>query len=104
MDIGLQVSFTETFNIVAADFVNNNVPVIVSEEITWVSDLYKAEPTESKSIIKKISQALFFKKFNLQYLSKIKLWFYSFKSEKNWVCFIEEYKLDPKNWNSNFFN
>lgn len=104
MDIGLQVSFTETFNIVAADFVNNNIPVIVSEEITWVSDFYKAEPTESKSIINKISQALFFKKFNFQYLSKIKLWFYSFKSEKNWVCFIEEYKLDPKKWNTNFFD
>jgi hypothetical protein len=62
MDIGLQVSFTETFNIVAADFVNNNVPVIVSDEITWVSNLYKAEPTESKSIINKLSLGLFFKK------------------------------------------
>lgn len=104
MDIGLQVSFTETFNIVAADFVNNNVPVIVSEEITWVSDFYKAEPTESKSIIKKISQALFFKKINLHYLSKIKLWFYSLKSEQSWITFIEEYKLDHKNWNPNLFD
>jgi len=104
MDIGLQVSFTETFNIVAADFVNNNVPVIVSDEITWVSNLYKAEPTESKSIINKLSLGLFFKKFNLQYLSKIKLWYYSFKSEKDWVCFIEEYKLDPEKWNQTFLD
>lgn len=103
MDIGLQVSFTETFNIVAADFVNNNIPVIVSDEIIWTSDLYKAEPTESKSIINKLSLGLFLKKFNIQYLNKIKLWYYSFKSEKNWICFIEEYKLDPVNWNPNFF-
>lgn len=92
MDIGLQVSFTETFNIVAADFVNNNVPVIVSDEITWVSNFYKAEPTESKSIINKMYLGLFFKKFNLHYLSKIKLWWYSLKSEKEWVYYIEKQK------------
>lgn len=96
MDIGLQVSFTETFNIVAADFVNNNVPVIVSDQIKWCSDFYKAEPTESKSIINKLYFGLFFKKFNLHYLSKIKLWFYSLKSEKVWVSFIEGYKSNPK--------
>lgn len=92
MDIGLQVSFTETFNIVAADFVNNNVPVIVSDEITWVSNIYKAEPTESKSIINKISLGLFLKNFNFQYINKIKLWFYGFKSERIWVSYIERYK------------
>ena len=30
MDFGMQLSFTETFNIVAADFVGSNVPIIVS--------------------------------------------------------------------------
>lgn len=96
MDIGLQVSFTETFNIVAADFVNNNIPVIVSDQIKWVSGIYKSKPTESKSIINKLSLGLFLKKLNLQYINKIKLWFYSLWSEKDWICFIEEYKLDKK--------
>jgi hypothetical protein len=35
MDIGLQVSFTETLNIVAIDFLNNNVPVITAPSINW---------------------------------------------------------------------
>ena len=36
MDICSQVSFTETFNVVAADAVNGDVPIIVSKEIPWV--------------------------------------------------------------------
>lgn len=90
MDIGLQVSFTETFNIVAADFVNNDVPVIVSDEIDWVFDLYKAEPTDSSTIMKKMSLGLFFKRFNLHFLSKIKLWIYSYKSKKEWISFLSK--------------
>ena len=34
MDMCLQVSFTETFNIVTADAVANSVPVVVSSEMT----------------------------------------------------------------------
>lgn len=37
MDLLLQVSFSETFNIVAADAVSNNVPAIVSDEVFWAS-------------------------------------------------------------------
>jgi len=33
MDICMQVSFSETFNIVAADCIASGVPVIVSSEI-----------------------------------------------------------------------
>ena len=31
-----QISYTESFNIVASDFVNNDVLVIVSEAIEWM--------------------------------------------------------------------
>lgn len=50
MDVGLQVSFSETFNIVAADMVTSNLPVVVSPEISWVSDPCQADPTSSKDI------------------------------------------------------
>lgn len=88
LDIGLQVSFTETFNIVAADFVNNNVPVVVSDEMKWMSKFYKASPTDSCDIKSKMAFALNTKNFNVQYLNKIKLWNYSRKSENAWVDYV----------------
>lgn len=90
LDMGLQVSFTETFNIVAADFVDSNVPVVVSEQIKWLSCLYKASPTDSDSIRKKISFALKAKSWRIQYLNKIRLWFYGLSSQKTWIDFIKK--------------
>lgn len=37
MDFGLQVSMTESFNIVAADYVAAGIPMVVSEEIEWAA-------------------------------------------------------------------
>lgn len=98
MDLGLQVSFTETFNIVAADFVNHNVPVVVSDEIKWLSCFYMASPTDSHSIKAKMKFALNMKKWNFQYLNKIKLWSLSKSSEKTWVDFMKkEEKIKKSN-------
>jgi len=41
MNFGLQISFTETFNIVAADFVWNGVPIIGSSAIYWLPEYCK---------------------------------------------------------------
>lgn len=51
IDIGLQVSLSETFNIVAADLIRQGIPVVGSEEIPWFSKFYCAEPTISSSIL-----------------------------------------------------
>lgn len=37
IDISLQVSFSETFNLVAADSIACGVPIVVSEEINWAA-------------------------------------------------------------------
>jgi hypothetical protein len=50
MDFGMQVSLSETFNIVAADFVANGVPVVVSPEIAWVPKQLQADPNSTDSI------------------------------------------------------
>lgn len=42
MDIGLQVSFSETFNIVGADVISQGVPLVGSIEIPWIDDAYAA--------------------------------------------------------------
>ena len=54
MDISMQVSFNETYNIVSADAVNNLVPVVVSDEIKWVLGLFKTSTVDSKKIVKKL--------------------------------------------------
>lgn len=54
MDLGLQSSFTETFNIVAVDFINNNIPVITSPSISWSSNVFKTNPDNIEMIKIKI--------------------------------------------------
>jgi hypothetical protein len=58
MDIGLQVSYSESFNIVSADMVVNGVPVVVSPEIRWVNSLFHADPNSSSSIVEAIERAM----------------------------------------------
>lgn len=55
IDIGLQVSFTETFNIVSADLVSNGVPIVGSLEIPWINTLYVANPVDVEDIINRIT-------------------------------------------------
>jgi hypothetical protein len=56
MDLGLQVSFTETFNIVSADFASVGVPIVVSPEIPWVAPFYRVDhPTSLENIIEKLA-------------------------------------------------
>jgi len=50
MDLVAQVSLTETFNIVAADAVYCDVPVVGSQEIPWLPPQYVADPHSVESI------------------------------------------------------
>jgi len=50
MDIVTQVSFSETFNIVAADAVMLGVPIVASAEIPWASRWIKTDPVNSTKI------------------------------------------------------
>ncbi len=58
MDIVMQVSFSETFNIVAADAVVSGVPIVVSEQVSWASPLFQAQENSSKDIASKMGIAL----------------------------------------------
>jgi hypothetical protein len=86
MDIGMQVSYSETFNIVTADFVNNNIPVVVSPEIFWVNNFFKADPNSVDSINIKLETAYFFGKWKLfKFLNKQKLKLYNDYSKYTWL-------------------
>lgn len=51
IDIGLQVSLTETFNVVTADYVTAGIPVVISKEIKWASKDCIAQDDSVKSIV-----------------------------------------------------
>ena len=90
MDIGMQVSFSETFNIVTADFVNNNVPVVASDEIAWVDPHYRADPTSVDDIVAKLEVAkahatsFFHRKLNFNGLRK-----YDEVSKHQWLNYAK---------------
>lgn len=50
LDLGMQVSLSETFNIVSADLVSAGIPIVVSPEIEWAIPMSYAKPTDSESI------------------------------------------------------
>ena len=50
MDLLIQPSFTESFNIVTADGVANRIPSVVSSAVRWAPDSWKANPDNPDSI------------------------------------------------------
>lgn len=91
MDIGLQVSFSESFNIVSADFVNQNIPMVTSREVDWIPMLFTASPTSTNSIISAIERALFWHKFLPMFnWQKLELKKYSRKSIAEWVFVLRK--------------
>lgn len=83
MDIGMQVSFSETFNIVSADMVSNGVPIVVSKEIPWAI-VGTAEPTNSEEIAKKLHSTWRMKNFNV-FINRNALKRYVEKSKNIWL-------------------
>lgn len=64
MDIGLQVSFSETFNIVAADMITAGIPMVMSKEIPWAV-LGIADPTDSDDIYQTLRTTWGFRQANV---------------------------------------
>jgi|ERR1035437_1672557 hypothetical protein len=85
MDLGMQVSMSESFNIVAADFVWNNIPIVGSTEIYWLSDLYKADINSINSMIDHLYFALEGRDENIQEINLKNLRKYNKKATKVWL-------------------
>lgn len=64
MDLLMQVSLSETYNIVAADAVSVNVPVVASHEISFIADPFRADATSTVDIVDKISNAICYPRLN----------------------------------------
>lgn len=91
MDIGLQLSFTESFNIVTADFVACRVPVIAGNDIEWMNRQAKCDPNSVNAIILKMEYALSHKRttarLNLDSLVK-----YNNKAVHIWRQYFNSWK------------
>jgi hypothetical protein len=88
MDVGLQVSLSETFNIVAADFIFNGVPLIGSKDITWLPEMFQADPNSSEDILEKIRFIIDTKDFDVYKLNNIYLDWYNRKAKKVWRDYL----------------
>ncbi len=58
MDVGMQVSFNESFNIVTADFVKVGKPIIVSSSISWMPEDVKVSTEVTKDMVQGLEFAL----------------------------------------------
>jgi glycosyltransferase involved in cell wall biosynthesis len=91
MDICLQVSISETYNIVAADVVNQRVPVVTTDEIPFVN--YFSTVNSNKNV----ENIIYTMKFNLRFktmltlLNKFYLFVNSKKSKMVWMKFINNF-------------
>lgn len=88
MDLGLQVSFSETFNIVEADLVTQGVPIVGSTEIPWISSFFCASPTETYDIYNALLFANAFPQLNVK-LNQYLLNSYTNKTQKIWVEYFK---------------
>jgi len=84
MDICMQVSFTETYNIVAADSAYHGVPIVVSPDIRWANCLYRANPNRSDDMVGTLRRAWWFRGFRLHWLNKLGLLVANHRAKRLW--------------------
>lgn len=84
VDLGLQVSFSETFNIICADFVSMNIPIVGSKDIEWMNSYYQADPTNLNNIVLHMYLAWYGRAVNMQKLNTWGLEKYNHHSIHTW--------------------
>jgi hypothetical protein len=87
IDIGMQVSFTETFNIVSADLISQSIPIVTSNEVKFASKLIQANCTDVDDIVNKLHLAYNFKFITL--INSFKLKLQSKKTKKVWLKYFK---------------
>ena len=93
IDVGLQVSYSETFNIVAADFVDMLRPTVVSEEVSWMDSKFHANPNSVEDINAKIKKVLDPRCIPVIKENKKRLKDFSTKSLDIWRDTLADFKL-----------
>ncbi len=89
MDLGMQMSFTESFNLTAADFVSNGIPLLGSSEIEFLSGIYQAKPANFKDIVEKLKFIINNKWLGLHIINTINLRKHTKQAVKDWLFFLK---------------
>jgi hypothetical protein len=84
MDIGMQVSYSESYNLIAAQHINNDIPIVTSDEVEINTSWLHADPNSSNDIESKLFRAYRFGG-TLGVLSKHKLDNSNKEAIKEWV-------------------
>ena len=87
MDVNMQVSLTETFNIVAADSISRGVAVVGSPEIAWLPEGCKASPNTVSHVVETLTHVL----ANRVYLAAVaanNLYRYNGRARALWYRFL----------------
>ena len=87
MDVGLQVSYSETFNIVSADMTTVGIPIVTSPEIKWSSFLFQADPNEVNDIVSKMRAAILLGRIGV-FLNNSGLNKYNYKARNVWFYYF----------------
>jgi len=87
MDISMQVSLTETFNIVAADSVMVEIPIVISKEIDWLNNGI-ADPNDVDSMVEQLNKVWKYKDLYVRQ-NLISLKKYNKKSLIEWKNFLK---------------
>lgn len=93
MDIGMQVSLTETFNVVSADYVTAGIPIVVSKEVYWASRWNKCEDNSVHSIVDVMNRV--WGSYWIANWNKRLLQAYSEEAQEKWYHWIR--KQEPEN-------
>jgi hypothetical protein len=92
MDMGMQLSFTESFNIVTADFINNNKLIIVSDAIEWMPPSMRVSTTDYEEVVEKIIHTYKHRNDNLiKSRQRRHLLQYNKRAEDTWDVFLYEH-------------
>ena len=88
MDIGIQISFNETFNIVGADIVSQGVPLVASPEIPWATRLFTSRQTNTDDIVDSLYCSYRFPGINVMLNQKYLRW-YTNNTKNIWFKFFK---------------
>jgi hypothetical protein len=87
LDVGMQVSFSETFDITAADTVVMGVPLVTSNEVVWSSPLAQAQTTNAASILSVLERVTGPRQREIAGMNLDGLRAFSEQSQQTWKAF-----------------
>jgi hypothetical protein len=92
MTMGLQLSFTESFNIVASDFITCDVPILVSPAINWLFGM-RTSTTDYEDVIWKMTLVFYANKILplrkiMNWMNRFSLRSYNRRAKRIWKQFI----------------